>query len=55
VSFVLTLILCWFFYRFIEMKTERFRESLYQKSKQAALERTPSAVRAMGPSATTLN
>jgi peptidoglycan/LPS O-acetylase OafA/YrhL len=31
VSFVATLILCILFYRFIESKTERFRESLYRK------------------------
>jgi peptidoglycan/LPS O-acetylase OafA/YrhL len=44
VSFVLTLILCCLFYRFIETKTERFRESLYQKSKRASLERTSSTL-----------
>jgi peptidoglycan/LPS O-acetylase OafA/YrhL len=53
VSFVLTLILCCLFYRFIETKTERFRESLYQKSKRASLERTSSTL--LEPSAPTLN
>jgi peptidoglycan/LPS O-acetylase OafA/YrhL len=33
-SFVITLILCVLFYRYIETKTEHFRESLYKKSLQ---------------------
>jgi peptidoglycan/LPS O-acetylase OafA/YrhL len=54
VSFAVTLILCYLFYRFIEMKTERFRESLYQKSKQA-LKQTPSPVPPLEPSTPTAN
>ncbi|HEV3270849.1 MAG TPA: acyltransferase [Candidatus Methylacidiphilales bacterium] len=56
VSVAVTLIVCGLFYRFIEMKTERFREGLYKKSKRAALERTPSPADPPEPSsAPTLN
>ena len=54
VSAVLTLILCYLFYRFIETKTERFRESLYQKSKRALPEPPPPTVSPLEPSAPTL-
>jgi peptidoglycan/LPS O-acetylase OafA/YrhL len=54
-SIGLTLILSYLFYRFIEMKTERFRESLYQKSRRASPEQTPSPVPPLEPSAPTLN
>jgi len=54
-SIGLTLILSYLFYRFIEMKTERFRESLYQKSRPASPKQTPSSVPPLEPSAPTLN
>jgi peptidoglycan/LPS O-acetylase OafA/YrhL len=53
VSIVLTLILSYLFYRLIETKTERFRESLYQKSRHASLEPTPSPIGPLEPSAPT--
>jgi len=55
VSFVLTLILCCLFYRFIETKTERFREGLYQKSKRASVEPAPPPVSPLESSAPTLS
>lgn len=55
VSFALTLILSWLFYRFVETKTERFRENLYRKSQQASSGQTPFPVRPPEPSTTTLN
>ena len=54
VSFVLTLILCYLFYRFIETKTEHFREGLYQKSQRASVEKTPASVPPLEPSSPTV-
>jgi len=54
VSFAITLILSWLFYRFIETKTERFRENLYRKSRRKEVLETPS-VQPMQSTAPTLN
>lgn len=53
-SFALTLLLSYLFYRFIETKTERFRENLYRKSLRAAQEQPASPVRPLDPATPTL-
>jgi peptidoglycan/LPS O-acetylase OafA/YrhL len=54
VSFAVTLFLCYLFYRFVESRTERFRESLYRKSREASYIQPPEARGAETP-ASTLN
>jgi peptidoglycan/LPS O-acetylase OafA/YrhL len=53
-SFAVTLLLCYLFYRLIETRTERFREGLYRKSREASYIQPPEARGAETP-ASTLN
>jgi peptidoglycan/LPS O-acetylase OafA/YrhL len=55
VSFALTLVLSFLFYRFIEMKTERFRENLYRKSRPAQAGPTPAEAAGLQTTAPTLH
>ncbi len=52
VSFILTLIPCYLFYRLIETKTERFRENLYRKSRSVSYVQPPEARGAETPAST---
>jgi peptidoglycan/LPS O-acetylase OafA/YrhL len=52
VSFALTLILCYLFYRFIETKTERFRENLYRESHPKSYVQPPAFRGAETPAST---
>jgi peptidoglycan/LPS O-acetylase OafA/YrhL len=51
VSFAITLTLSVLFYRFIETKTERFRENLYRKSRARDLQTRSTAPTALEPAA----
>jgi peptidoglycan/LPS O-acetylase OafA/YrhL len=53
-SFAVTLLLSYGFYRLVETRTERFRESLYRKSREASYIQPPEARGAETP-ASTLN
>jgi peptidoglycan/LPS O-acetylase OafA/YrhL len=52
VSFAVTLILCYLFYRLVETRTERFREGLYRKSRETSYIQPPEARGAETPAST---
>jgi peptidoglycan/LPS O-acetylase OafA/YrhL len=54
-SFAITLVLSWLFYRFVETKTERFRENLYKKSRPRSAGPQPDAVAGLQTTAPRVN